>query len=167
MGNLGNCCSKIHIRFCPYPHKIKKPLWDFPGGPEAKITCSQSRGSMLIPSQGYRSYMPHLSVLMLGPAYHNKDGRAHEPQLRLPTHPSPTPALCASSVMSGSLQHHGLQLTRLLCPWNFPGKDTGEGCHFLLQRIFQTQGLNLHLLHWQVDSFPCTWEALQPRPSTV
>ena len=26
------------------------------------------------------------------------------------------------------------------------------GCHFLLQRIFLTQGLNLHLLHWQVDS---------------
>ena len=32
------------------------------------------------------------------------------------------------------LQHHGLtMLTRLLCPWNFPGKNTGVGCHFLLQ----------------------------------
>ena len=28
------------------------------------------------------------------------------------------------------------------------------GCHFLLQGIFPTQGLNLHLLHWQVDSLP-------------
>ena len=38
-----------------------------------------------------------------------------------------------------------------------PGKNTGVGCHFLLQRIFPTQGLNprlLHLLHWQADSFP-------------
>ena len=28
---------------------------------------------------------------------------------------------------------HGLQPTRLLCPWNSPGKSTGLGCHFLLQ----------------------------------
>ena len=34
----------------------------------------------------------------------------------------------------------------------FPGKNTGEGCHFLLQRIFPTQGLNPHHLHWQADS---------------
>ena len=37
---------------------------------------------------------------------------------------------------------HGLQPTRLLCPWDFPGKSTGVGCHFLLQEIFPTQGLN-------------------------
>ena len=44
---------------------------------------------------------------------------------------------------------------RTLCPWDSPGKNTGAGCHFLLQGIFQTQGLNLcflHLLHWQVGS---------------
>ena len=38
---------------------------------------------------------------------------------------------------------------------NFAGKNTGVGCHFLPQGIFQTQGSNphlLHLLHWQVDS---------------
>ena len=39
------------------------------------------------------------------------------------------------------------------CPWDFPGKNTGVGCHFLLQGIFLTQGSNPHLLHWQVDSF--------------
>ena len=33
---------------------------------------------------------------------------------------------------------HGLQPTGLLCPWNFPGKNTGLGCHFLLQGIFPT-----------------------------
>ena len=33
----------------------------------------------------------------------------------------------------------------------FPGKDTGVGCHFLLQGIFLTQHL-LHLLHWHADS---------------
>ena len=36
------------------------------------------------------------------------------------------------SVMSNSLKSHGLQSTRLLCPWAFPGKSTGVGCHCLL-----------------------------------
>ena len=39
----------------------------------------------------------------------------------------------------------------------FPGKNTGLGCHFLFQRIFPTQGSNLHvlsLLHLQADSLP-------------
>ena len=42
---------------------------------------------------------------------------------------------------------HGLQLARLLCPWNSPGKNTGVGCHALLQGIFLTQGSNPDLLH--------------------
>ena len=42
---------------------------------------------------------------------------------------------------------HGLRPTRLLCPWDFPGKDTGVGCHFLLQGIFPTQGSNPCLLN--------------------
>ena len=46
-----------------------------------------------------------------------------------------------------TLQSHGLQPTKLLSPWNFPGKSTGVGCHFLLQGIFPTRGSNLGLLH--------------------
>ena len=45
----------------------------------------------------------------------------------------------------------------LLCPWDSPGKNTRVGCHFLLQKIFPTQGLNPHLfclLHWQGGSLP-------------
>ena len=41
---------------------------------------------------------------------------------------------------------------RLLCPWDSSGKNTWMGCHFLLQGIVPTQGYNLYLLHWQVDS---------------
>ena len=37
------------------------------------------------------------------------------------------------SLMSDSLWPHGLQLARLPRPWDFPGKSTGVGCHFLLQ----------------------------------
>ena len=51
------------------------------------------------------------------------------------------------SIMPNSLQLHGLQPARLLCPWNFPGKNTGVSCHSLFQGIFPTQGLNLCLLH--------------------
>ena len=36
---------------------------------------------------------------------------------------------------------------RLFCPWDSPGKNTGVGCHPLLQGIFLTQGSNRHLLH--------------------
>ena len=61
--------------------------------------------------------------------------------------------MCACSVtslVSDSLWPYGLQPASLLCPWDFPGKNTGVGCHFLLQDIFPTQGHNpclLHLLH--------------------
>ena len=45
----------------------------------------------------------------------------------------------------------------LLSSWNFPDKNTGVHCHFLLQGIVPTQGSNSHLLcllHWQPDSLP-------------
>ena len=61
------------------------------------------------------------------------------------------------SVLSDSVRPHGLQPTRLLCPWDSPGKNTGAGCHGLLQGTFPTQGSNpclLHLLHWQAGSLP-------------
>ena len=52
------------------------------------------------------------------------------------------------------LQPLGLWPARLFCPRDFPGKNTGVGCHFLLQGIFPTQGLNPCLLQWQADSLP-------------
>ena len=56
------------------------------------------------------------------------------------------------SALCCSLQPHGLKPSSLLCPWVYPGKNTGVGCHFLLQGILQTQGLTPHLLYWLVDS---------------
>ena len=61
------------------------------------------------------------------------------------------------SVKFNSLQSHGLLSTRLLCPWNFTGNNTGTDYYFLLQGIFPTQGSNpclLPILHWQADSLP-------------
>ena len=40
---------------------------------------------------------------------------------------------CIASVVSDSVRPHGLQPTRLLRPWDSPGKNTGGGCYFLLQ----------------------------------
>ena len=48
------------------------------------------------------------------------------------------------SIMSDSLQPHGQQPSRLLCPWNSPGKNTGVGSQSILLGIFPTQGLK----HW-------------------
>ena len=57
------------------------------------------------------------------------------------------------SVVSNSLKPHGPQPTRLLHPWDLPGKNTGVGCHFLLQEIFPTQGLNPSLPHCRQMSY--------------
>ena len=56
--------------------------------------------------------------------------------------------------LSCSAVSDSLRPTRILCPWNFPGKSTEAGCPFLLQGIFPTKGSNLRLLHWQADSLP-------------
>ena len=48
------------------------------------------------------------------------------------------PTWVSLSVVPNSLWSHGLQLTRLLCPWDFSGKNTGVVCHFLLQGVFST-----------------------------
>ena len=53
------------------------------------------------------------------------------------------------SVVSDSLWLHWVLPTRLLCPCDFPGKNTRVSCHFLLQRIFLTQGPNPGLLHFR------------------
>ena len=55
-------------------------------------------------------------------------------------------AFWALHVLFGSSRPHGLEPTRLLCPWDSPGQNTGVGCPFFLQGIFPTQGLNLSLL---------------------
>ena len=58
---------------------------------------------------------------------------------------------------------HGLRPTSLLCPWDFPDKNTGVGSHLLLQEIFPTLGLNLRLvcvaLAGRFFTISVTWEA--------
>ena len=57
--------------------------------------------------------------------------------------------------------------SRLLCPWDSPGKNTGVGCQAFLQGIFPAQVLNsslLHLLHWQAGSLPLAPPGMQANP---
>ena len=46
----------------------------------------------------------------------------------------------------------------LFCSWDFPGKNTGVSCYFLLQGIFLTQRSNSSLLHWQVSSVSLSYQ---------
>ena len=56
------------------------------------------------------------------------------------------------SVVPDSLQPHGLPPTRLLCPWDFPSKNTGVGYHFFLQGIFPDPGIQPGSPALQADS---------------
>ena len=74
------------------------------------------------------------------------------------------------SCVSDSLWCYGLQPARLLCQWDFPGKNTGVGCHFILQGVFPTQGSNPHLLcllHWQVASLPTKLNAVHIKTTKI
>ena len=61
--------------------------------------------------------------------------------------------------MSDSLKSHGLEPTRLLCLWNFPGKNTG--LEFLLQGIFQSRDRTCVFCIGRQILYHCTtWETL-------
>ena len=84
---------------------------------------------------------------------------------------------------NGTTQSRGSPSQGMLASWTvacqvplsmgFPGKNTGVGCHFLLQGIFRTQALNPRLLHWQAASSPLSYHGslqqgiIWPQMSTV
>ena len=67
---------------------------------------------------------------------------------------------CLIAVVSSSVLTPWTVATRLLWPWSFTGKNTGVGCHFLLQGIIPIQGLNPYLVYckWIIYHW-ATWEA--------
>ena len=84
-------------------------------------------------------------------------------RMRLTTAPH-AGLLPGHSVAPDTLWPRGLQPISLLCPWDFPIKNTRVGCHFLFQGIFPTQGLNSHSLCpmlWQEDSLPLSHLGVQ------
>ena len=87
----------------------------------------------------FSSYLWHLWVEKIGPYNQLTEKEKTPTYLRN--------VLYLHSVMLDSLQPHGLEPVRLLCPWDSLGKNNGVDCHALLQGIFLTQGLNPGLLH--------------------
>ena len=68
------------------------------------------------------------------------------------------------SVVSDSQRPHGLQPTRLLCPWDFPGKSTGVGCHCLLQKLsIRKRILNLEDVTLKITESVAGLEQLEQR----
>ena len=84
----------------------------------------------------------------------------------LPTStPGDVRAWCSvTSVVSSSLLPHGLWPARLFRPWDSPGKNTGVGCHALLQGIFPTQGSNPRFLHCRQSLYPLSHLGSAPLP---
>ena len=81
-----------------------------------------------------------LSRIMKSENIVRKTTRGCEKSRRVHTHLLFLPrSVRVCSVKGDSLQPSELQPSRRLCPWNFPGKNTGVGCHFLLQGIFPTR----------------------------
>ena len=74
--------------------------------------------------------------------------------------PFPSPMLesekwkWSHSVMSDPQRPHGLQPTRLLRPWDFPGESTGVGCHCLLHSHSRRR---VKWLRRERDHNPCNW----------
>ena len=64
-------------------------------------------------------------------------------------------ARSVTTFVSDSLRPYGLHPARLLCQWDSPGKNTGVGCHAILQGIFLTQGSNLDLPCLHVYVYVC------------
>ena len=80
-------------------------------------------------------------------------------------HPPPHPTSESESEVAEScltLRSFGLWPTRLLRPWDFPGKHTEVGCHFLLQEIFQTQGSNSGLPNCRQTLYGSSHQGIPP-----
>ena len=78
--------------------------------------------------------------------------------------------VCVYAQLCLTLWPHELWLARFLCPWKFPVKNTGVGCHSLFQGIFLTRGSSLGLLHCRQSlpsEPPGKYWPLKPTPSLL
>ena len=107
------------------------------GLPRPGLACHRSKGLKQNLSYLSKAQAHHSHTVRLGFAFLLCDWF---PWQCLSNNLSPEFSLQTTSVSThvcsttfNSLQLHGWQPTRLLCPWDFPGKKTGVGCHFLPQ----------------------------------
>ena len=121
MGSLGSSVHGIH--------QARIPEW---------VAMFSSRGSL---QPRYQTYVFYVSCIGRWVLYHQH----HLERPRIIEYLYVKSDYYAQSLSCVQLLRPHRQLTRLLCPWDSPGKNTGVGCH-ALQGIFATQGLNPCLL---------------------
>ena len=156
MQPTSNWSTKYTNSLCLYKELLfvytNSSIWknnprDFPAEPVAKTPCSQRRPG-ITPWSG--NWIPRAET--------SASVHQYERSWMLQPRPSMTEEItnvCSvtsvvysqinkhiASVVSNSLRPHGPQPTRLLCPWDFPGKNTGVGCQTLLHGIFPTRWSN-------------------------
>ena len=159
----GDWCQN-HPSTYPSPHQAPTPkllaqYWS-PLGRRCQCQESREENQLRPKSQGFCSSSQGPNPALDGVMLATKQRRSPSSPLALdltppPLAPPPTKEIGTStpcrkrsrSVVSDSLRPHGLQPTRLLCPWDFPGNSTGVDCHFLLHGIFPNQGSNPSLPH--------------------
>ena len=118
----------------PDPRSYKRGVWG-----DHQNHLLHSGGSIVTHNLSPSERLSHVHK------YINITGSQHQQMLALLA-----PFVC--SIVSDSLQCHGLYSAWLLCPWNSPGKNTRVGSHSLLRGIFLTQGSNLGIPTLQADS---------------
>ena len=133
---------------------------EVPGLFPSRVHCSSFRSPLFVHAIGSRSHQIVIMYFHISFSHQRKLYCEYLWGKESGSFASSKLFLLSCSVMSDSLWPHKLQPARLLWTWDFPGKNTRVGCHFLLQGIFPTQGLNpclLHLLLWQADSLPLSY----------
>ena len=105
-------------------------------------------------------------MIYLAPGFPTSANESHSSHQEFPPEEKQKQIIVAKSRPT-LLWRHELLPARFLCPWDFPGKNTEMGCHFLLQGIFPTQASNPHLLHWQVDSLPLSHLGSPPKTNNT
>ena len=138
---------------CPAPARCPNP----PGATEARSTGAPQPRPFALPRRPPCPHAARQAPDLPERADEPQAGTQTDRQTHTHTHTHTSVVFGNTSVRScwvepNSYRTHGVRPIRLLCPWHFPGENTGVGCHFLLQGIFPTQGSNPSLL--RADALP-------------
>ena len=121
-------------------------IWEGHGADPSSTLAPDAPSSLPLPTMTLSTWLPKKPTTILSPDMQCWWKR----HIQTPPIPSGKPKGMfkraewseSHSVVSDSLQPHGLKPTRPFCPWGFPGRNTGVGCQALLQGIVPTQGSN-------------------------
>ena len=109
----------------------------FPGADTSRTSDNMAPGSPEKEREREDGRSPDLREPLIQAPHYNKKGSYHSALAVCPKSSAGQQSACCccevASVVSDSVRPHRRQATRLPRPWDSPGKNTGVGCHFLLQ----------------------------------